>query len=336
MQKEFRDLMPQDESRQRTIKFLLLRMAKNFRAKDQSIFEDALRTLTVTDDKDNWRISAVISDTSTALSVPKTSFSLYQTRVVGEIDIDPGAKKQLSALKILSDLFSDLKITHHQFKLEKKSTFLDLLLKNPGLIYIISALTLGLLALSINQSWLIYISLANIAAGFFSSVANLSHRTTLIIFALAGIYALITQNAEPNVLSFLLCNLFILIVYLTQIARRSFGYELFFTVGVLGLTTVLAIGNFNGSHISLAIICVASLGLSMFSRREFPVILRSLGIVALLTSSIILIFFALTQSAWTLLLLVFMIIQALILTITGSERSIVRLLIIFPLLGSVL
>jgi hypothetical protein len=311
-------------------------MAKNFRAKDQSIFEEALRTLTVTDDKDNWKISATIRETNTSLFVPKSSFSLYQTRVVEEIDIDPGAKNQLSAMKILGDLFIDLDIAHHQYKSEKKSTFLDLLLKYPGLVSIISALTLGLLGLSFNQPQFIYISLASIAAGFSSTVTNRSYRTTMIIFSLGVTYALISQYTELEVLSFVYCNIFIFIIYLTQIVRRSFGYELFFTLGVLGLTIFFMIRNFNAPFLSLALVCVASLGLSLFSRREIPVILRSLGIFVLFASSTVLIYFGLVKTPWVSLILVIAIIQALILTITGSERSIVRLLIPFPLLGSVL
>jgi hypothetical protein len=269
----------------------------------------------------------------------KTSFSLYQTRQTQESDVDPGVKNQLSAIKVLTELFTDFNLTHHQYNARKKDTPGEFFVKNYGLTILVYLLTLGLFALILKAPWLIFFSVLAHLIGIHFFVKN-----KILLFILSLVYVLLAAIAvkldlELNALSFTLSIGLLLCSYLLQkLSRNTFSHTAAITFFFL-LMLFLYFNvhrNLKESLISPAIFSLLILGLCLVIEKRLGTIARVLALALFSLAFASLLFFGMVQSFWALPILILACLQAVLLVVIGSEKSVVRILVGFPLLGAIL
>lgn len=331
--------MSEDESRQKTIKFLLLRMARGFSSSQQAVFEDALRTLLVADEKDYWRISISTNKKEESILVSKSAFSLYQTRQTNESEIDPGVKNQLSALKVLDDLFSNFGLEHHQYKREQKIEFRDLFVKYFGLTSLVINVVSGAAAAIFSMPFLITFSTVGQILIFKSLFLIRFQRFFAFIFYVISFFYATIKISDFDTVNFTICSMALLILYFFESDNRKFTAlkMLVLAISIASLVLfVTFVGKSDFKLLPLVLVCLASIGLNVLVISTTRTVWRLVGFVAFVFASGGLLLIATANSVWSVYFLVLVLFHAASQTILGNEKSVTRVLVGIPLLGALI
>jgi hypothetical protein len=327
--------MPKDESRTRTLRFLFLRMAKGLAAKDQISYESALRTLEIFDTRDGWEFSVTVNGNERSALVPKDAFSLYQTRQIQDSGIDPGVKNQMASLKVLFELFEDFDLRHHQYNPKVRLKGRDLFARNFGLINLFFHFLVGAFAIIMDSPGVIVFSLLTHLFGLFFLIKN--HRNFVfysIVFS-CFLFLLFLGGLKFHETEFTISAGILIFGYFLE---RYFQGRLSMIVSMLlvfGAVLFLYFSFSKSSDLSPLFISLSALGLNIAVQKKYSIYLRLFGLIILLISSVALLFFGLLNTLWVLPFFLIGLLQSLLMTIIGNDKSVSRVLSGFLVFGTI-
>ena len=109
--------MPIDNSRQRSLYFLILATLRKYVSQSEDLISarELAKNLTIVENSESWEISTSLQEKKISVTASKVDFKFYPTKDLSSYEVEPSKQNSASAKSVVKFLFKEAGIANLQF-----------------------------------------------------------------------------------------------------------------------------------------------------------------------------------------------------------------------------